>query len=543
LVGVALASALACAPERTMLVVRVQSNLDVPDALDTVRVVVKHAGKEIQNLPFPLVNGTHKLPLEVGLLSPSGGGTGVGITVTGVKGQTAVVSEDAVTSFIKGKSLVLEMYLAAECVAFDCNDPTKTCTRGQVCIDRTRPPETLPIFEAEAHPNMDASTTVDAKSDRAEGGAAGGGAGGGGAGGDTDAGADAAGGAGTGGAGTGSGGAGGSGAGGVGGADAGGDASDARIEVAPEVPACVPVTEDCFNGKDDDCDGKPDCADPDCMPTTICVPRPSGTVGVTVDPTVNCPVGFGGGATSLGSGPTAGSACTGCGGCGTGKTDCKANLYTQTTQAACAQNTGGKFVYQMSTLDSDACPIPDTNTTNVYGARLDPWAVSPTCSAGPTGTPVAPKPIFGKAVKFCSSEKMDAAATNGCMAGFVCMPKPATGKSCAMLDAVSQCPAGTNADTLYTGITDARTCSACSCSTAGATCDNIYVKMGSDYSCMNVDTGHIKGGLATCATQQFGVYVPGYEIVGTPTPPSCAPSSTASGTLSPTGGRTVCCLP
>ena len=67
--------------------------------------------------------------------------------------------------------------------------------------------------------------------------------------------------------------------------------------------------------------------------------------------------------------------------------------------------------------------------------------------------------------------------------------------------------------------------------------------MGSDYSCMNVDTGHIKGGMANCATQAFGVYVPGYQIVGTPTPPQCAPVSTVFGTATPVGGRTVCCVP
>jgi hypothetical protein len=110
-----------------------------------------------------------------------------------------------------------------------------------------------------------------------------------------------------------------------------------------------------------------------------------------------------------------------------------------------------------------------------------------------------------------------------------------------LLDTAAACPAGATADQLYTGFTDTRTCAACSC-TRTASCDNLYVKFGSDYSC-GVDYGHIKGGMATCATQQFGIYVPGYEIVGTPAPPTCAPTSAVAGALTPTGARTICCLP
>jgi hypothetical protein len=186
------------------------------------------------------------------------------------------------------------------------------------------------------------------------------------------------------------------------------------------------------------------------------------------------------------------------------------------------------------------CPIPDTNTSNVFGARLTPWTVTTTgCAA--SGTPVKPPPIWGKSTKFCAAEKFNAGAGNGCAVGQVCMPRGAAGRSCVLLDAMGQCPAGAAADTLYTGLDDARTCTACSCAKQ-ATCDNLYVKFGSDYSC-GVDYGHIKGGMATCATQMYGIYVPGYQLVGTPAPPTCTPTSTVTGTLTPTGARTVCCLP
>jgi hypothetical protein len=342
----------------------------------------------------------------------------------------------------------------------------------------------------------------------------------------------------------GGGGAGGGGAGGAAGADAGGDAIDARIEVAPEVPVCVPVAEDCFNGKDDDCDGKPDCADTDCTPTAICVPRVSGSVGTTVDGMGACPAGFNTNPTqvsgNLGGGGT--SCASGCR-CGTGTTSCKADLYTHPDQASCGQNTGGKYVATLSTTDPEECVIPDTNTSNVYGARLTPWVVS-TTACPPSGAPVKPTPVWGKQLRFCGADRFNAAAGNGCQTGWVCAPKGAPGRSCALFDAPGGCPSPAVAELVYTGgFTDNRTCAACSCPQSGATCDNIYVKMGSDYSCMNVDTGHLRGGMATCATQQFGVYVPGYSFVGTPTPPTCTPTSAISGTLTPNGGRTLCCLP
>ena len=258
----AVLGAAACAPDRTMLVVRVESDLAIPDVMDSVRVVVTHGGQQLQSLPFSLKPGTHVLPLQVGLLSPSGGGADVEIDVSGSLGATFVVSQDAVTSFVKGKSLVLDMFLAAECVGFDCHDPNKTCTKGQICVDKQRIADTLPPFDP--HPASDAASD-------GPGGSRGDGDAGDGTSTDGARRGDSTG-----------------GTGGVIAVEAGAEAPvdgpvDRTIEAAPEViPGCVPRTEDCYNGADDDCDGLADCANPDCVPTTICVPRPYGPVGTTI---------------------------------------------------------------------------------------------------------------------------------------------------------------------------------------------------------------------------------------------------------------------
>jgi uncharacterized membrane protein YgcG len=525
-----------CSGDRTMLVVRVQSNLAVPDALDTVRVVVTHGGKDIQNLPFPLTGGTHKLPLLVGLLSPSGGGADVAITVTGLKARVPIVSEDAITSFIKGKSLVLDIFLAAECVAFDCQDPNKTCTVGQVCVDKKRVASTLPVFEAHA---PDASAD---KPDAKDGASGAGGAGGAGAGG--------AGGSGAGGSGSGGGGA-------AGQADASSDAPvdaapEARsdgpggVEVAPEVPpACVPIAEDCFNGKDDDCDGKPDCADPDCTPTTVCVPRPSGSVGTTVAGAAACPAGFAASPMVLSSNlMPGGTSCTGCRCTPATPLSCRAGLSTYPDAASCQANTNAKSIYTVATNDPDPCPVPDMTAVNIYGMALTAWSPQGGGCA-PSGAPVKPMAMFATATKFCGAEKFGATASNGCMAGWVCMPKLATGRSCLLLDAAGTCPTGTTpptADLLYTGIGDNRVCAACSCNAASTGCENVIVRMGSDYSC-GVNSAEVGGNARTCNVPMFGVYTPGFQVLGAPAAPTCNAVSALSGTLSPTGQRSLCCVP
>jgi len=514
-----------------MLVVRVESNIAVPSDMDSVRVVVSHAGKQLQSLPFPLASGIHKLPLEVGLLSTSGGGSDVAITVSGLHGTSSLVSQDAVTGFIKGKSLVLDMYLAAECEAFDCQDPNKTCTQGQRCIEKTRAAVTLPDFDPHGAPGPDAGT-----------GAAGAPADAG-----TEVAMDAAGNAGAGGAA----GAGGQGvdaaAGGVAGADAATDATnDAVIEAAPEVPACVPKTEDCFNGMDDDCDGMPDCADPDCTPSAVCVPRPSGDVGASVAGAgAPCPPGFAMSATYGSTPQPGGSACTGCQCTSGGRvTGCTSNLTTYTSDADCAAGTNGRAAASI-TLAYTACTTPDTNTPYVFGAQLSAWQVATTpCVAA--GTPVKPTPSFATSTTFCKASRVSDVGKTGCAAGFVCMPKPATGGACVLLADASACPAATKTgQVVYAGLTDTRTCAACSCTLSGASCDALTLQMGSDYSC-GVDMADIKGGQRNCTTKQpaSGVYTPGYALVGTPNNGTCTPSSSVSGgAVTPTGGHSLCCLP
>jgi hypothetical protein len=512
----------ACAPDRTMLVVRIDSDLAIPDAMDSVRVVVTHAGKTLQSLPFSLKAGTNTLPLQVGLLSPSGGGADVEVQVSGSLGPTFVVGQEAITSFVRGKSVVLEMFLAAECEGFDCHDPNKTCTKGQLCVDKTRVAGTLPPFDP--HPTRDAAA-----------------AGAGGAGGDAADGPRRGPNDGTGGGTAGS----------VEAGPARDGPADRGVEAAPELrPGCVPTVEDCFNGIDDDCDGLSDCADPDCALIAVCVPRPSGNVGAIVGATDACPKGFA--ATNNNATPfglTIDGGGTTCGGCqcaqATSATSCSATLTTYPSTADCQAGTNGKNVGTISSGGPGPCPVPDTSTANVFGAALSPWTVS-SSACGPSGTPTRPTATFATSAGFCPAATLAASTLdNGCAAGAVCMRRPAAGMACVLLADASACPTGTKpSGILYAGIQDNRSCAACTCTVQGASCDNLVVQMGSDYGC-GLDTADLRGGARTCTTTQptSGVYVPGYHLTGTPTSGACRPLSALSGTATPTAGRALCCLP
>jgi hypothetical protein len=122
---------------------------------------------------------------------------------------------------------------------------------------------------------------------------------------------------------------------------------------------------------------------------------------------------------------------------------------------------------------------------------------------------------------------------------------PAGSAMCVLLADGSACPAGTKASaTLYAGLQDGRACGACTCDVQGASCDALVVQMGSDFGC-GIDTADIKGGARVCTTTQptSGVYVPGYHLAGTPTNGTCKPTSALTGAVTPTGGRSLCCLP
>jgi len=133
-----------------MLVVEVDSNLRVPDELTKIQLSAKRPGKDPQELPFSLVGQQYGLPIRVGLLAVEDHrGEQVEIVATAIRGEEMVVSESAILSLLDGRSMILRLFLARECVARACQ-ATETCSRGGVCRAKQRAASELEAFTASA---------------------------------------------------------------------------------------------------------------------------------------------------------------------------------------------------------------------------------------------------------------------------------------------------------------------------------------------------------------------------------------------------------
>jgi hypothetical protein len=391
-----------------------------------------------------------------------------------------------------------------------------------------------------------ASGGAGGKSTSGTGGANAGGAGG------TAGAAGSTGGTGTGGAGTGTGGmgTGGSGTGGAGGA------------------ACVfKSAEDCFNGIDDDCNGKTDCEDPACTPTTECVAAPGATFQAGVEAataTTTCPSNFTGGETALNEGLNV-PAATSCSGCScSASTSCSISLYSYATAASCTADSGMTGGTLVGTLNSSAMCVEPPAGLTAAGYRFSGLTKSDSaCTA--SGTPTLPTTSWTTQKKFCAANRLG----GGCSPGYVCAPKlTQLTDHCVRADGNLACPAGYSAqtDTWYKGMTDGRACAACGCgtetpgdctkellsgtpyarsvafwpnsfgqcSTSGGTSFNVNTAPGSQTCCPLVcETSSCGGSGIACGN--FGYQYP-------PLQASCPPTSAIGGAATPTGPETVCCL-
>ena len=288
----------------------------------------------------------------------------------------------------------------------------------------------------------------------------------------TGTGGAGAGGSGGAGAGSGAGGQGGGIDGGSGGAGGAGVDSGAGglLDAGVEKGCVFQSAEDCFNGIDDDCNGHTDCDDPACNASTTCVPAAgsSGFVaGMWTDPVTACPVRFDGGESTINAMLTPGAGCTGCS-CDA-PISCSTNLYKYASALACSLDvgdTGGALAGGISaTLAGGATTATTTCLASTFTTTTEARAgayVATNGSCTPHGTAKVSTATWGSSRKFCSAGSIG----GGCSPGYVCVPK-AVPNHCVMALGAKACPAGytKDASAWYTGFTDTRSCSACSCGT------------------------------------------------------------------------------
>jgi hypothetical protein len=112
----------------------------VPSELDEIHMLVNGPGGVQKDVTATLGEGQPALPRSLGLVHQAGPLNPVEIHVQGRKAGALVVERRANVAFIKGRTLVMPMHLAASCIGVVC-DP-QTCTEyGCAPIDID--PETL----------------------------------------------------------------------------------------------------------------------------------------------------------------------------------------------------------------------------------------------------------------------------------------------------------------------------------------------------------------------------------------------------------------
>ncbi|HET7546027.1 MAG TPA: hypothetical protein VFK05_39430 [Polyangiaceae bacterium] len=290
--------------------------------------------------------------------------------------------------------------------------------------------------------------------------------------------------------------------------------------------ACTSHPEDCFNGKDDDCDGKVDCQDSDCTPQAMCVPSTSYTFGTPIAVQDACPAKFVGGSTTLHENFHPGNGCTGCT-CMPTTTECgpyKVDIFYSTDQCA----TYGQLVASYTLTDFTKACLP-MSIGKPWNAMS--WTGNPKFNCENTGNAKVSTPTWDSDSKFCSTSS----AGGGCSSGNVCVPIP-QGSACFLASAGQSCPSQfPTKHTVYDGYSDTRSCT-CSCKAYDGRCDTMYVK--ASYKASDCSDS-FAGGQCYPGSQFMEL---GITFDGAPgAPQTCDATGTLTGSVSATGQRILCC--
>ena len=114
----------------TEIVVVVDTDLAVPEAIDTVEVRVEREGEEPRVASRVLEVDGPAQPTTVVVEHRSGSRSAVSFTATGRKDGVAVIRARARTNFVEGERLMLELPLLAQCFGIDCAEDQRCGIEG-----------------------------------------------------------------------------------------------------------------------------------------------------------------------------------------------------------------------------------------------------------------------------------------------------------------------------------------------------------------------------------------------------------------------------
>jgi len=338
------------------------------------------------------------------------------------------------------------------------------------------------------------------------------------------------------------------------------------------------MTEDCLNGIDDNGDGKVDCEDPQCQADYECVdPPPTGwTVpgyvavyeGATGNTPPDCPSDmptkvYSGNATLIAQ-P---AVCMPCGCAAPTGQDCQLatdlNPMSAGIQAMQVSNAGClQSATQLSTLTvpdppwGGACYHAETlaggQLCNGAPCNTSVSSSLPSLTGGacsPTGgVPTSkPTPTWASSTLACHGTRQG----KGCKNQQVCQPKPKSpfkGHVCVEQTGDVACPSGSafsNKNVYFSGFTDTRDCTGCTCGpVSGGSCE-ITLSLYSDPAvgiCTTLVT-KFKAGQCAALSGNPGIYGWTDQITKAPQGGSCAPIAvtTPIGQVTAKGPTTFCC--
>ncbi len=230
-------------------------------------------------------------------------------------------------------------------------------------------------------------------------------------------------------------------------------------------------SEDCFDGVDNDDDGKVDCADPDCDPVAVCVPDPGGgwagpNAGTVTTPGVEipCPGGWPTKEVTLPAGTLkfdpAGCGCE----CGPIQDACNGKATVVPFLQGCISPGAQGVLAPAGQCQAANGPIL------ALGAAANGPLPDPSAGCAPMRSVDIGEVMGTQTATFCSAP--DTLVQGGCSAGNLCAPKAAAPyKICIAGPGPDACPSGyTQEAVVYPDITDTRDCSDCQCQPQGVSC-------------------------------------------------------------------------
>lgn len=286
--------------------------------------------------------------------------------------------------------------------------------------------------------------------------------------------------------------------------------------------------EDCFNGRDDDCNGAVDCEDSACEGPAECRAALEGAeLGYFVSQLETCPSGYT--PIDLKQELQVSYVCNGCSCINPTQLQCDSSVVALAPGTACP---GFQTVGNSENVYNDSCSaLPSALNLHFYSIRG-------TAQCTPSGTPTLDPPAWTYEMVFCMLDRVG----GGCRSGEACLPVE-TGALCTLTDDEDDCTDDFSSDhgTWHEGFVDERSCNECQCGLGTSDCSGAYIAGYTQGACGGTvtqlgtgDQGDICG---LPAPLQTG------KIVGTPTNGSCQPNVFVNGDATPMGPHKACCQP